>query len=90
MDKQHLHDMLQELHQELEQVQSVGEAERQLLQDLMQDIREALARSEAGEAAQYQSLLGRLAHTLEQFESSHPILTLTIGRVVDTLHAILP
>jgi aminoglycoside N3'-acetyltransferase len=90
MDKQHLQTMLQELHAELEQAQSVQGEERELLQDLMDEIKTVLARGDGAQAAHYASLFQRLAGTLQQFEFSHPTLTLTIGRVVDTLRSVMP
>ena len=38
MDKQRLHDTLEQLHSELQQIESVDENERQVLQSLLADI----------------------------------------------------
>ncbi len=90
MDKQHLHEILEQLHTELAQTQTVDEAEREQLQALMRDVRELLDRADDNQPAHYQSLGGRLGEAVRQFEVSHPTLTLTIGRVLDTLHGVLP
>lgn len=90
MDKQQLHTLLEQLHVELEQAQTVNEAEREQLQTLMRDVRELLDRADDNQPAHYQSLGGRLGEAVRQFEFSHPGLTLTIGQVLDTLHSVLP
>jgi hypothetical protein len=90
MDKQHLHEMLEQLHTELEQTQTVDDAEREQLQTLMRDVRELLDRADDNQPVHYQSLGGRLSEAVRQLEVSHPNLTLTIGRVLDTLHGVLP
>ncbi len=83
MDKQQLHTMLEQLHAELEQTQSVDEPDRALLQDLMGHIQMVIKQGDAVPPQHYVSLGARLNNALDQFEISHPDLTLTIGRVLD-------
>ncbi len=85
MDPQQLRAMLEQLHAEIENAQSVDEGERELLEHLMADIRTVLARSGEEAPPQYQPLIQRLGEAVKQYEASHPTLTMLMGRVLDTL-----
>ena len=83
MDKQHLHQRLEELHKELQQVESVDDNDRPTLQKLMADIQDLLEHDE--EESRYGGLLEGLREGIERFEASHPTATMLMGRVVDAL-----
>ena len=84
MDKQQLHNRLEQLHGELQQIESVGEGEQQLLQTLMNDIKKLI---EAGEDDHNVSdrLGERLKEGIELLEASHPRATMLMGQVFDAL-----
>jgi predicted component of type VI protein secretion system len=73
---------LSELHAELARTQSVDPKSRELLEHVRRDIESVLERSD--ELGQ-RSLRGRLEAAIEHFETSHPVLTATMGRVMDQL-----
>lgn len=85
MDKQQLHKRLEELHTELQQVDSVDASERETLQTLRSDIQELLAQKESASSHQYKSLAERLREDIEKLEASHPQATMLMGQVVDLL-----
>jgi archaellum component FlaC len=85
MDKQHLQERLQELHAELQEVDSVDAGQRETLQRLRNDIEALLARRETLEAHHYKSLAERLREDIEQLKASHPQATMLMGRVIDAL-----
>jgi predicted component of type VI protein secretion system len=87
MDKQQLHQSLEQLHADLQQAQSVDDKERELLESLARDIRELLNRSEAS-TQHYRSLGERLSAALLRFELSHPALTASIAQAIDGLNRI--
>ena len=73
---------LSELHAELARTQSVDPKSRELLEHVRRDIESVLERSdESGRS----SLRDRLEAAIEHFETSHPVLTATMGRVMDQL-----
>ena len=73
---------LAELHAELARTQSVDPEARELLEHVRRDIESVLERSdEPGRS----SLRARLEAAIEHFERSHPVLTATMGRVMDQL-----
>ena len=73
---------LAELQAELERTQSVDPRARELLEQVRRNIEAVLERSdEAGHG----SLRARLEAAIEHFETSHPVLTATMGRVMDQL-----
>lgn len=73
---------LSELHAELARTQSVDPKSRELLEHVRRDIETVLDRSdEPGE----RTLRERLEAAIEHFETSHPVLTATMGRVMDQL-----
>jgi len=85
MDKQQLHNRLEQLRGELEEIESVDEGEQQLLQTLMSDIKKVI---EAGESDHHHvsDPLGEgLKEGIELFEASHPRATMLMGQVVDAL-----
>jgi polyhydroxyalkanoate synthesis regulator phasin len=83
MPDQHLREMLEQLHAELQQAGSVDERSRDLLRNVMADIHEVLEPSAA--EAHPESLVTRLREAVDEFEESHPALTEAVGRVVDAL-----
>jgi hypothetical protein len=84
MVKQQLHTRLEQLHIELQQIESVDESEQQLLQTLMSDIKKL---TEAGEDDDtVPDRLGEgLKEGIELFEASHPRATMLMGQVIDAL-----
>jgi len=85
MNKQDLRTRLEQLHGELQQIESVDEGEQQLLQTLMNDIKKLI---EAGEGDQNQvpdGLGERLKEGVELFEASHPRATMLMGQAIDAL-----
>jgi uncharacterized protein DUF4404 len=85
MDKQRLHDTLEQLHGELEQIESVDENERQVLRELMSDINRLLLPGARAEQQTYGRLGERLREGIEAFEASHPQATMLMGQVMDAL-----
>jgi HSP90 family molecular chaperone len=85
MDKQHLHNRLEQLHAELQQVESVDESERQILQKLMSDIKKLVEEGETDQHHVYDRLGEGLREGIERLEASHPRATMLMGQVVDAL-----
>ncbi|MEK6406370.1 MAG: DUF4404 family protein [Acidobacteriota bacterium] len=82
MDRQRLHNRLEQLTGELQQVESVDENERQILQKLMNDIKKLV---EEGESDQHHvDRLGE-GEGIELLEASHPRATMLMGQVIDAL-----
>jgi hypothetical protein len=85
MDKQQLHQMLEQLHAELSQAQSVDADDRELLKNLKTDVQVILERADEASPQQYSSLGDRLREAIKQYEISHPRLTWAMGEVLDIL-----
>jgi hypothetical protein len=73
---------LEDLHAELARTQSLDPKSRELLADVQRDIESALARSQEPAPT---TLRGRLEAAIAHFETTHPVLTATMGRVMDQL-----
>ena len=84
MDKQTLRGQLEELHAELQQVESLDANEREMLQNLARDVQEALSR-EDDSTQHYSSLGDRLREAVAQVEASHSRATLLMRQVIDQL-----
>jgi septation ring formation regulator EzrA len=84
MDKQTLREQLQDLHTELQKVESLDAGERELLQNLAKDVQEVLGQ-EHDQTQQYSSLGDRLREVVAQVEASHPRVTLLMRQVIDEL-----
>ena len=85
MDKRRLHETLEQLQGELQQIESVDENDRQTLQRLMSDITELVAARDSDKHHVYERLVERLKEGIEEFEASHPQATMLMGQVVDAL-----
>ena len=85
MDKQQLRERLQQLHSQLQELDSVDEPGRQLLQQLRADIQELLDEGGDEGAHQYGRIGERLRETIEHLEASHPSVTMLMGQMIDAL-----
>jgi hypothetical protein len=85
MDNKDLRTLLQQLHEEVQNTQSVDEKGSELLRDLDKDIRVLLARSEEDQVQMHPSMVERLDSSLHHFEITHPTLTMLISKLMDTL-----
>jgi hypothetical protein len=73
---------LEELHAELARTRDLDAPSRELLEETRREIESALARSSDPDT---RTLRERLEAAIEHFETSHPVLTATMGRVIDQL-----
>ena len=85
MDKQQFDVALQQLHHELQQIESVDETERQLLRQLMSDIRKLTRSENSDQLRAPEGLVEELTEGIERFEASHPQATMLMGQVIDAL-----
>jgi hypothetical protein len=85
MDEQELRKLLEQLHNEIEQTQTVDEKGRELLQDLGSDIRELLARSGQDNIEARPSMLKRMEDSVSYLEVTHPTLTNTLSKILESL-----
>ncbi|HEY3135245.1 MAG TPA: DUF4404 family protein [Blastocatellia bacterium] len=85
MDKQQFDLALQQLHHELQQIESVDETERQLLRQLMSDIRKLTRSENSDQLRAPEGLVEELTEGIERFEASHPQATMLMGQVIDAL-----
>ncbi len=84
MADQNLRELLEKLHQELEQIDTTDEQGREMLHHLDSDIRNLLKRS--GEQLEAdEPMLERLQDTIDHFETTHPSLTLTLSQMMTIL-----
>ena len=88
MEKQELHERLERLHAELNQIHSVDPEEREMLSQLAGDIRALLDRPEAERRPGYAELGGRLRTSVGRLEASYPRATMLMGQVIETLAGI--
>jgi len=84
MTEPNLSDLLNNLHEELQHVESVDEKGRDLLRGIDVEIRALLDRS--GESAQETSLAKSLQAALDHFEITHPKLTMAISEILTALN----
>ena len=85
MDKEQLHERLQQLHSQLQQLEFVDEPDRKLLQQLSADIQELLEQGERDETHHYRRLGERLRDAIEQLEAAHPSVAMLMGQMIDAL-----
>jgi hypothetical protein len=85
MDKIQLHSRLEQLHGELQQIESVDESEQHLLQTLLGDIKKLIDASETDQHQVPDRLGEGLREGIRLFEASHPQATKLMGQVIDAL-----
>ena len=81
---QNLRELLERLHNELEQTESIDEKGNEMLRHLNSDIHRRLERS-GEEAEKDEPLVERLQDTIDHFETTHPTLTLTLSEMMTIL-----
>jgi len=81
MTDQKLRELLEQLHNELEQTASVDDKGREMLTHLSSDIQKILEPSETAD----QSILSRLHDAIDHFEVEHPAITSALSQILNTL-----
>jgi hypothetical protein len=84
MDKGKLHEELNRLHADLQQIEMPNEDDREVLSRLAQDIRRILDDKEI-DREQYQGLDDRWRDAITRFEAAHPRVTLLMRQVLDQI-----
>jgi hypothetical protein len=86
MDDQDLRKLIEILHAEIQNTQTVDKKDRELLAHLDSDIRKLLAEVEkTNTPAVHPSTLRRLEQGLDQFELTHPTLTILLSKLLEAL-----
>jgi hypothetical protein len=86
MTDQNLHELLEKLQNELKRTDVTDEAGRERLRHLEEDIRRLRERARAGEEAEVdEPMLERFQETIEEFEETHPQLTMMISQMMTIL-----
>ena len=85
MTDQNLRELLEKLHQELEQTQNLDEEGNEMLRHLDTDIQQLLKRSGAKVEAD-EPVLERLQDTIDHFEATHPRLTNVLSEMMNILN----
>jgi predicted component of type VI protein secretion system len=84
MEQQKLRELLDTLHQELEQVDSVDDTTEAVLSNLRSDM-QRLLNEKAGAIHEDASLMERMNGALDHFEEGHPKLSLTLQLLLESL-----
>jgi hypothetical protein len=85
MDDNNSRKLLQQLHDEINNLQVVDENSSDLLRDIDGDIRALLERSGETPMPVHPTIIGRMEVAVDQFEVTHPELTALISKVLDSL-----
>jgi len=85
MPKKELEQLLDQLERELQQDQALAPEELEALGDLQTRIGQVLAAG-TGTPEADEGVAEPLAEYIDRFESSHPTLTMTLGRIMDALN----
>lgn len=84
MEQQQLRELLENLHQELEQIGSVDEKTAEVLASLRSDIAKLV--TDGGEERQEEEgMAERMSEAIGHFEEEHPRLSMMIQHVLDSL-----
>lgn len=84
MDKQQLQGHLEELHAELQQVESPDASQQKIIHSVARDVKEVLGK-ESDHPEHYVGLSERLSEAVAQLEATHPRTTMLMRQVIDQL-----
>ncbi len=84
MEQQKLRELLDTLHHELEQVESIDSTTEVVMTNLRVDMKRLLD-EKVGTIHKDESLMERMNEALDHFETDHPKLSLTIQHLLDSL-----
>ncbi len=85
MDDQELRKLIEQLHTEIQNTQSVDETGHELLQHLDSDIHELLDRNGGNTSPALSTTIRRLEEGLDHFEVTHPALTKQFAQLLELL-----
>ncbi len=85
MDDNDSRNLLQQLHDEINNIQSVDENSSDLLRDIDGDIRALLERSGEHPEPVHPTIIRRMEDAVDEFGVTHPELTALISKVMDSL-----
>ena len=85
MADRNLSRLLEQLHEELENMEVVDEKGRDLLRSLDADIQKILGHPNGTKTASDDSMLQRLQDAVDHFEVTHPALTAAISEITTIL-----
>ena len=85
MDDQELRELIEKLHTEIQNTHSVDEKGQELLLHLESDIRELRNRTGKIGTTVHPSTIRRLEEGLDQFEVTHPALTILLSKLLESL-----
>jgi hypothetical protein len=85
MDDQELRKLIESLHDEIQNTRTVDKKGQELLVHLDADIRKLLAQTGAVAAPVHPSTLRRMEEGLDQFEVTHPELTMLLSKLLEAL-----
>jgi len=86
MGSRDLHDLLQELHDELEGSATVDESAKEKLRVILRDIRPLLEKKPAGGDESGKTMAESFRDAVRQFEAEHPQLVRASEELIDTLN----
>ena len=86
MDDQEFRKLIEQLHSELQNAQTVDEKGKELLLHLDSDIRELLDRTGGYGVPIRPSTIRRLEEGLDHFEVTHPDLTILISKLLESFN----
>jgi len=86
MDNPELRKLIEKLHAEIQNSHSEDEKGQQLLLQLESDMRELLNWTEKAGAPVHPTTIQRLEEGLDQFEVTHPGLTLLLSKLLESLN----
>lgn len=85
MDKKELNQLLDQLHEEINNTREVDETGIELLRNVESDIQALLVRSEEPPSRVHSSVLENLQSAIDHFEVTHPSLTVVIAELLEFL-----
>lgn len=84
METEKMHQLLKELHVELENAENIDEDSQQLLKNISRDIQKLITNKKP-DLKKKNDIFESLEEAVEQFEGTHPSLTAAINKIAEAL-----
>jgi len=85
MDNKRLQELLQQLHDEIQQSENIDAKGKELLRDIDTDVHELLKRNEGDTSRVHQTVIQRFENTIDHLEQTHPGVTRYLTELLEIL-----
>lgn len=85
MKNEKLHLLLEQLHQELDEIENMDEKDLEMLKTLETNISGVLSKTDKGQPVDHPNIIQQVERSIDYFEFTHPTLSATLVKLLTVL-----